>query len=59
MKRVLTVLFCIVISFVFPRQAKGEYKEIDILEGKPVEIPKQAERYFKPGNVLAPVFTGR
>jgi putative CocE/NonD family hydrolase len=58
MKRVLTVLFCIYMSFVFPREAKGEYKEIDILLHQEIKMDDGiclSANIFKPAEMKEPL----
>lgn len=58
MKRVLIVLFCIFMSFVFPREAKSEYKEIDILLHQKVKMDDGiclSANIFKPAEMKEPL----
>ena len=58
MKRVLTVLFCIFMSFVFGLELKGEYKEIDILLHQKVKMDDGiclSANVFKPADMKEPL----
>lgn len=58
MKRVLIVLFCIFIFFVFVREANGEYKEIDILLHQEISMSdgiNLSANIFKPTEMNEPL----